>query len=66
VRSVVGTKPYDIGRGGCLQQVIKRSCISFCLAAGLAGKACAQKALLASYLNAANQLNLGVGREVVP
>jgi hypothetical protein len=66
VRSVVGPKPYDIERGGCMQQVIKRSSISFCLVAGLAGNACAPRALLAWYLNAAIQLSLAVGREVIP
>ena len=49
-----------------MQQVIKRSSISFCLVAGLAGNACAPRALLAWYLNAAIQLSLAVGREVIP
>jgi hypothetical protein len=49
-----------------MQQVIKGSCMRFCIAAGLAGTACAQKFLLAWYLKAAHQLRLAVGREVIP
>jgi hypothetical protein len=49
-----------------MQQVIKRSCMRLCIAAGLAGSACAERFLLAWYLNAAHQLRLVVGREVIP